>query len=148
MKVFSKLLITILLIVFVSFFAWPISDEVSWSVTKTFWVDRASVDAGAAAVGSLFGVLLYSLLLVSCLWFFKKLWFPNKKDFDQSEEIDLPDLTKKNFRFEEQNGQLNALKRYTNNPEDKACPFCAEEVKYAAIKCKHCFSDISERKSI
>jgi hypothetical protein len=26
----------------------------------------------------------------------------------------------------------------------KRCPFCAEEIKAAAIKCKHCQSDLSE----
>ena len=29
------------------------------------------------------------------------------------------------------------------NTETKLCPFCAEEVKALAIKCKHCKSDIS-----
>ena len=49
MNAFLKLVITILLIIFIFFFAWPITDEVSWSLTKTFWTDRSSVDAGAAA---------------------------------------------------------------------------------------------------
>lgn len=28
-------------------------------------------------------------------------------------------------------------------PETKVCPYCAEDVKYEAIKCKHCQSDLS-----
>ncbi|WP_158592196.1 DUF2628 domain-containing protein [Noviherbaspirillum sedimenti] len=28
-------------------------------------------------------------------------------------------------------------------PEMKRCPFCAEDVKYEAVKCKHCQSDLS-----
>lgn len=31
------------------------------------------------------------------------------------------------------------------NPEDKICPFCAEKIKYAAIKCKHCGSNIDPK---
>lgn len=27
--------------------------------------------------------------------------------------------------------------------DDRACPFCAETIKAAAIKCKHCGSDLS-----
>ena len=30
-----------------------------------------------------------------------------------------------------------------NTPPTKICPFCAEEVRAEAIKCKHCGSDIS-----
>jgi len=29
--------------------------------------------------------------------------------------------------------------------EFKLCPFCAEEIKTAAVKCKHCGSDVSEK---
>ena len=31
---------------------------------------------------------------------------------------------------------------FTNNPDQRACPFCAEDISSAAIKCKHCGSDI------
>lgn len=31
----------------------------------------------------------------------------------------------------------------TPPPEYKKCPFCAEEVKYAAVKCKHCQSALA-----
>ena len=34
------------------------------------------------------------------------------------------------------------------NPEEKDCPFCAEKIKYAAIKCKHCGADIEPPSSI
>src|SRR5689334_21592700 len=30
-----------------------------------------------------------------------------------------------------------------NPPETKLCPFCAEEIKWAAIRCKHCQADLS-----
>lgn len=30
-------------------------------------------------------------------------------------------------------------------PETKTCPYCAEEIKFAAIKCKHCGERIDER---
>jgi len=33
--------------------------------------------------------------------------------------------------------------KFSNASETKICPFCAEEVKIKAIKCKHCQSDIS-----
>lgn len=32
--------------------------------------------------------------------------------------------------------------------ETKKCPFCAEDVKAAAIKCKHCGSDLADRGSV
>ena len=117
MKVFSKFLISVFLIIFVLFFAWPISDEVSWSLTRSFWADRSRVDAGAALIGASFGALLYHASVVSsCAHCAGK------------------PLTKRcHFCFKE--------------PLMKSCPFCAEEVKYAAIKCKHCYSDISESES-
>jgi hypothetical protein len=30
-----------------------------------------------------------------------------------------------------------------DKPSTKVCPFCAEDVKYEAIKCKHCRSDLT-----
>jgi len=33
-------------------------------------------------------------------------------------------------------------------PEEKTCPFCAEKIKYAAIKCKHCGADIEPPSAI
>jgi hypothetical protein len=31
----------------------------------------------------------------------------------------------------------------TEKPTTKVCPFCAEDVKFEAIKCKHCQSDLT-----
>lgn len=172
MKVFSKFLISVFLIIFVLFFAWPISDEVSWSLTRSFWADRSRVDAGAALIGASFGALLYGLLLGSCLWFMKKLWFPNKKNFDQIKKGNSSSSRNNSVKSTRHDEPLNQFVKETNHasvvsscahcagkpltkrchfcfkePLMKSCPFCAEEVKYAAIKCKHCYSDISESES-
>ena len=32
--------------------------------------------------------------------------------------------------------------------EFKQCPYCAEDIKFAAIKCKHCGEDIVKGKNI
>lgn len=172
MTIFSKLLTTSFLIVFVFFFAWPISDEVSWSITKIFWTDRSRVDAGAAAVGATLGALLYGLLIACCVLIMKKLWFSNKKNVNQDKNINSPDLSDYAYRSKEQTGLVPwSLKEPDNSsvvgscphcagnpstkrcnfcfkePSMKICPFCAEKVKYAAIKCKHCYSDISGSES-
>ena len=154
------------------FFAWPISDEVSWSITKTFWTDRSRVDAGAAAVGATLGALLYGLLIACCVLIMKKLWFSNKKNVNQDKNINSPDLSDYAYRSKEQTELVPwSLKEPDNSsvvgscphcagnpstkrcnfcfkePSMKICPFCAEKVKYAAIKCKHCYSDISGSQS-
>ena len=154
------------------FFAWPISDEVSWSITKTFWTDRSRVDAGAAAVGATLGALLYGLLIACCVLIMKKLWFSNKKNVNQDKNNNSPDLSDYADRSKEQTELVPwSLKEPDNSsvvgscphcagnpstkrcnfcfkePSMKICPFCAEKVKYAAIKCKHCYSDISGSES-
>ena len=70
-----KSLITILLIVFIPF-AWGITDEVSWSLTKTFSTDRSSVDVSATVASTIISSLFYGLLIGSCVLLIKKLWFP------------------------------------------------------------------------
>ncbi len=40
---------------------------------------------------------------------------------------------------------LNTITEEVTIPETKICPFCAEEVKFAAVKCKHCGSDLSPK---
>lgn len=48
-------------------------------------------------------------------------------------------LYKPNSRVKEQVIFANA----PNNSELKDCPFCAEQIRANAIKCKHCGSDLS-----
>lgn len=43
----------------------------------------------------------------------------------------------------EAEGRVFDSSRPATHPENKKCPFCAEDVKYEAIKCKHCQSDLT-----
>jgi len=70
-----KSLITILLIVF-ALFAWGITEEVSWFLTKTFSKDLSSVDVSAILASTIISILFYMLLIGSCMLLIKKLWFP------------------------------------------------------------------------
>lgn len=70
-----KSLITILLIVF-ALFAWGITEEVSWFLTKTFSKDLSSVDVSATMASTIISILFYMLLIGSCMLLIKKLWFP------------------------------------------------------------------------
>ena len=70
-----KSLITILLIVF-ALFAWGITEEVSWFLTKTFSKDLSSVDVSATVASTIISILFYMLLIGSCMLLIKKLWFP------------------------------------------------------------------------
>ena len=38
--------------------------------------------------------------------------------------------------------KLKNVKTTNTGPSFKNCPFCAEEIKFEAIKCKHCFSTL------
>ena len=109
MNAFLKLVITILLIIFIFFFAWPITDEVSWSLTKTFWTDRSSVDAGAAATASFMATLFYILLIGTCVLIIIKLWFP-KKVSSYTEETKRQDLVSNGIK----NQKTNTTASYTN----------------------------------
>lgn len=142
MGILTKFSISISLIFFVLFFAWPIADEVSWSITKSLWADRSKVDASAAAAGSLIGVLLYGFMVLFCLWFVIKLW-SRRNVLDKVE----PTFTETSFsdRSTYPNRNSFASTTTTHPIETKSCPFCAEEVKFLAIKCKHCQSDISQK---
>ena len=70
-----KSLITILLIVF-ALFAWGITEEVSWFLTKSFSKDLSSVDVSATVASTIISILFYMLLIGSCMLLIKKLWFP------------------------------------------------------------------------
>lgn len=37
----------------------------------------------------------------------------------------------------------NHIQKDAQNAETKSCPFCAEDIRLTAIKCKHCGSDLS-----
>jgi len=114
-----------------------------------FFGDLFGGDLGGALGGAIAGASFVGLAVAQAFSSFRKIWFPKKNtldhDFNTKMKNDSDLITKYEHDNKFQHGGSNL---YSNNPEVKACPFCAEEVKYAAIKCKHCFSDISERKSI
>lgn len=41
-------------------------------------------------------------------------------------------------------GNASPLIAHSESPPCKACPYCAEPIMVAAVKCKHCGSDLSE----
>lgn len=45
-------------------------------------------------------------------------------------------------KFRKNLGVGTSTSQAQESPATKACPYCAEEVKFAAIKCKHCGSEI------
>jgi hypothetical protein len=114
-----------------------------------FFSDLFGADLFGALGGAIAGALFLGLAAAKGFSSFRKIWFLKKNTFNQ----DLNEITQNEsdlrIKYEHDNKfQQGSSNVYSNNPEIKACPFCAEEVKYAAIKCKHCFSDISERKSL
>lgn len=82
---------------------------------------RGHQNLGAiAAVNAFLG---WSLLgwVVALAWAFRKVEQPASTDANQSEQAAPPEQAR----------------------ETKMCPFCAEEILSAAIKCKHCGSSVS-----
>ena len=129
-------------------------------------------DLFGALGGAIAGALFLGLAAAQGFSSFRKIWFPNKKDFDQNKNNNSPNLSDYADRSKEQTELVPwSLKEPDNSsvvgscphcagnpstkrcnfcfkePSMKICPFCAEKVKYAAIKCKHCYSDISGSES-
>ena len=88
MRILAKIFVSAGIILFILFFAFPIADEVSWSITKSLWADRSKVDAAAAGAGTIVGMVLYSLMLLVCLWLIIKVW-SGKKVPDTAEATNL-----------------------------------------------------------
>ena len=123
------------------FLAWPIADVISELVSDFFWTDRSKVGTGAAALGSLVASTLYGFILIGSVLYLRRVWFSKQV----SERVDAST---------NENSSASTIATPIDNtpvknieiqeaPLTKICPYCAEEVKYQAIKCKHCHSDIS-----
>ena len=138
-----------ILIIAALFFVTFASKYVTFFFSDIFGGDTGAVSLSGALGGAIAGALFVGLAAAQGFSSFRKIWFPKKNtlnpDFNTRTQNESDLITKYEHDNKFQQGGSNL---YSNNPEVKACPFCAEEVKYAAIKCKHCFSDIFERKSI
>ena len=128
-------------LVFLLSLIYPFVDELSWFITQLFWEDRSRVDEGSALIGSLVGAAIYGIMIVFFLWILKRIWSSQEEDAEE-DETSLPAFS--NIETERK-ANFKTLPKVSDNinPETKLCPFCAEEVKYMAIKCKHCQSDIA-----
>ena len=86
--------------------------------------------------------LWYVWAAITALFFGVIMVFSYPRNDDQSvkfdSNIDQTDLEMATTIIDEAKPELIAV-----NIDTKLCPFCAEEVKALAIKCKHCQSDIS-----
>ena len=142
MRILTKISVTFGIILFILFFAFPIADEVGWSITKSLWADRSEVNVAAAGAGTIVGMVLYGLMLLFCMWLTIKVW-SGKKVPDRAEATNL----EASFADKNSDNNRDLFTSHPTNqfPETKSCPFCAEEVKFLAIKFKLCLSDISQR---
>lgn len=141
MNILSKLILTIFIIAFMFFLAWPIAEVISELVSDFFWTDRSKVGTGAAALGSLVGSALYGFMLIGSVLYLKRVWFSKQV----SERVDASTNEISSASTIESAVDNTPVKNIEiqEAPLTKICPYCAEEVKYQAIKCKHCHSDIT-----
>lgn len=141
MTILSKFILTILIIAFMFFLAWPIAEVISELVSDFFWADRSKVGTGAAALGSLVASVLYGFMLIGSVLYLKIIWFstkvPERVDALSNEISSAITIDSSIDRTPVKNSEIK------EEPLTKICPYCAEEVKYKAIKCKHCHSDIT-----
>ena len=137
MKFIVKTINTIFVIGCLLFFSGPISRWVSWNASDVFRKDKSMVSEGSAFIGAVAGSLTYGILMVIALWLLKGIWRKSTKKEGMKDK----DVTADDFRdaVEPQEGFTNSGLKI---PSIKICPYCAETIKYKAIKCKHCQSDL------